>query len=62
VTLDHLTDAQCSDLAELAVMLRTFQDDRERREIRRIMHEVIHPESLGSLQRHKPKRKRRREE
>jgi len=61
MTQDHLMEEQCADLAELAAMLKTAKDDNERQEIRKTMYEIAHPESLGKIIWHKPRRKRRRD-
>lgn len=60
-SLDHLTEEQCADLAELAAMVKGAKDVKERMEIRKTMYEIIHPESLGKVRFRKPRRKRRRD-
>jgi len=62
MTRDNLSEEQCADLVELAAMVKAAKDDKERAEIRKTMYEIAHPESLGPIRWHKPKRKRRREE
>lgn len=47
---DDLSPDQNADLAELAVMLRDAKDEKERREIRQTMAEIIDPSILGDLQ------------